>query len=115
VILAINMDGIGQHFAANSIATFGVNPDFETAVKQITPAYPSVVWVDPWPESNHSSFAMRGVPAVAFTSTGRTELAHWPDDDLRWIDPAKIGDVIRLVEAILGQLANRPAGWTRPE
>lgn len=105
IVLAINMDGIGQYFAANSIATFGVSEELEAALRAITPAYPGLVWTDPWPESNHSTFSMRGVPAAAFTSTGRVELAHWPDDDLRWLNPARIADVAGLVVNILGRIA----------
>lgn len=113
VVATINMDSIGQITAANSIASFNVSAAFEASLKRLTPAYAGVVWVDPWPQSNHSTFSMRGVPAVAFTSTGRIELAHWPDDDLRWIDPAKVGDVVRLIQEILAQLAENPATWTR--
>ncbi len=113
VILCINMDSIGQKLAANSIATFSASDAFEASLKELTPSYPGLVWVDPWPESNHSSFAMRGVPAVAFTSTGRVELAHWPDDDRRWLDPAKIGDVVRLIEDILDTLSGELSSRTR--
>jgi hypothetical protein len=113
VTVAINMDSIGQKISANSIASFSASADFEDSLKQLTPAYPGVVWVDPWPQSNHSTFAMRGVPAVAFSSTGRIELAHWPDDDLRWIDLAKVGDVVRLIHEILTQLAEYPPTWSR--
>jgi hypothetical protein len=113
IIVAINMDSIGQRMAANSIATFSASAEFESSLKQLTPAYPGLAWVDPWPQSNHSTFAMRGVPAIAFTSTGRIELAHWPDDDLRWIDPAKIGDIVQLIHEILAVLAAKPSSWTR--
>lgn len=115
VILAINMDSIGQRLAANSIATFSTSTAFEANLKKATSAYPHLVWVDPWPQSNHSTFAMRGVPAVAFSSTGRMELAHWPDDDLRWLDSRSIAEVAVLLREILELVAGQPENWTRAE
>ena len=115
VIAAINIDSVGQLLAANSIAAFSARDAFVASLQRLTPAYPGVVWVEPWPQSNHSTFAMRGVPSIAFSSTGRIELAHWPDDDLRWIDPTKVTDIVRLIQDILAQLAVNPTTWTRPD
>ena len=114
ITAAINIDSVGQRMAANSVAAFSASAAFEASLKQLTPAFSGVVWVEPWPQSNHSTFAMRGVPSIAFSSTGRIELAHWPDDDLRWIDPAKVGDIVRLIQEILDALAEYPTNWTRP-
>lgn len=113
VIVAINVDSVGQRLAANSIALFSASSQFENALQGITAAYPGVVWVDPWPQSNHSTFAMRGVPSIAFSSTGRIELAHWPDDDLRWIDSARVGDIVRLIADILTLLGKANSLSTR--
>ena len=66
-----NVDSVGQRLAANSIALFSASSQFEAALHGLTAVYPGVVWVDPWPQSNHSTFAMRGVPSIAFSSTGR--------------------------------------------
>jgi aminopeptidase YwaD len=115
VTTAINIDSVGQRLAANSIVTFSASAAFESMIKKLTPAFPGLVWVEPWPQSNHSTFAIRGVPSIAFSSTGRIELAHWPDDDLRWIDPSRVGDVARLIREIVTKLAENSAGWTRED
>jgi hypothetical protein len=48
-----------------------------------------------------------GVPAEWVVLYG------WPDDDLRWIDPTQVGDIVRLIQDILAQLAVNLTTWTR--
>ena len=55
---------------------------------------PGVVRVDPWPESNHSTFSMRGVPSLAFSAVGIRHLAHTPADSIEQVSPAKVSEVI---------------------
>jgi len=43
----------------------------------------------------------------------RFELTRWPDDDLRWIDPVKVADIVSVISEILGFLRQKPADWTR--
>ena len=112
IILAINMDSIGQRLAANSITTFGAADPFRAALSDVVSGYPGLIWTDPWPQSNHSTFAMRGVPAIAFTSTD-WGLAHQPDDDNRWLDPRSIASVVAVIQQILKLVAQYPPDWTR--
>jgi aminopeptidase YwaD len=87
ILFALNIDGIGPFYTSSTITLMEANPAFQTQVEQMSAAYPGVVWVEPWPESNHSTFAMRGVPALAFSSLGARHLAHTPKDTLDIIDP----------------------------
>jgi len=101
VALCINIDGAGLWTAPDSITAIGAGPEFEAALHALTEAYPAIVWTDPWPESNHSTFSWRGVPSVAFTSATRTALAHQPTDNLEWISTARLVQLRPLIEDIL--------------
>ena len=113
IVAAINFDGAGQYTAANSIATFASSPAFQDQLVELARGYPGVVWVDPWPQSNHSTFAMRGVPAIAFSSEGRIRLDHLRADSIEWVSPAKLNEVVSLVTAVVESLQDESPDWTR--
>jgi len=99
--VCINMDGIGPELATSSITTMACTAELEARIKTIASHFPGVVWVAPWPESNHSTFAMRGIPAIALGSTGMRRLAHSIDDTLDKVSPAKLEEVISLETEII--------------
>jgi aminopeptidase YwaD len=113
IVAAINIDGIGDYLSANTIAIFSSSADFERQTRQLTAAYPGVVWVDPWPESNHSTFAMRGVPSVAFSSSGMMYIKHLRSDNLERINPVKLAEVTELIVDIVESLQDKPVAWSR--
>jgi aminopeptidase YwaD len=113
IVVAINFDAVGQYLAANSIATFASSEAFRDQVAEPVREYPGVVGVDPWPQSNHSTFAMRGVPAIAFSSEGRIRLDHLRADSVEWVSPAKLKEVVSLVIKIVESLQDKPVGWAR--
>lgn len=114
IIVVINFDAVGQYLAANSIAMFASSAAFEDRVVEISRAYPGLAWVDPWPESNHSTFAWRGVPAIAFSSVGRIRLDHLRADSVEWVSPARLEEVVRLVMQIVADLQDKTPDWSRP-
>jgi len=113
IVVAINFDGAGQYLGANSIATFTSSPAFEDQMTKLTRQYPGVVWVDPWPQSNHSTFAWRGVPAIALSSEGRVKWDHLRDDSVEWVSLAKLEEVVWLVTAVVEGLQDKVLDWTR--
>jgi Iap family predicted aminopeptidase len=115
IVAVINFDGAGQYTAANSIATFASSPAFQDQLVETTGGYPGIVWVDPWPQSNHSTFAMRGVPAIAFSSEGRIRLDHLRADSIEWVSPAKLEEVVSLVTAAVESLQDKSPDWTRED
>jgi aminopeptidase YwaD len=106
ILFAVNIDGIGPAYASSTITMMAAGPAFRCQVEQISAAFPGVVWVEPWLESNHSTFAMRGVPALAFSSRGARRLAHTPNDALHMISTAKMEEVHGLTAEIV---RSRPA------
>jgi len=101
IALAVNMDGIGYVGGANTIAQFNLAPEQAGRVEAIVSRYPSVQWVEPWPQSNHSTFAFRGVPALAFSSEGAFALAHFPHDTIEQVSIEKLVEVVQLVREIV--------------
>jgi aminopeptidase YwaD len=98
---AIDLDGIGPILAATSLTALSMPEVIEVNMRQMLADFPGVVWVEPWYESNHSTFAMRGIPALALSAVGARNLAHQPYDDAEGINPAKLEEVAQLVEAAL--------------
>lgn len=103
--LVINVDGAGHHLSATSIAAYNLAPEFQARVEQLTEVHPGIVWVEPWPESNHSTFTFRGIPALAFTSAGLPDLAHRRDDTADRVSPEKLADIVALIDAIVTGLS----------
>lgn len=103
IALAVNMDGIGYVGGANTVAPFNLTPEQAGRVGGIVGRYPAVQWVEPWPQSNHSTFAFRGVPALAFSSEGAFALAHFPYDTVEQVSIDKLAEVVEIVREIVQQ------------
>ncbi len=115
VLMAINFDGPGHILDVNSLASFTCSAEFQAEVEAVSRAYPAMQWVEPWPQSNHSTFAMRGVPALAFSSRAIWLYSHQHDDSLRWVHPPRLVECAQLTADIIRRMHDRPLGWMRPE
>ncbi len=104
ILVAINMDGVGPYLSTTSIAVFSASGEFEAKIQQLIQPYPGVVRVEPWPESNHSTFSFRGVPSLALSSVGARNLAHTPLDRLEIISPQRMLEAASLVAEIVTSL-----------
>lgn len=115
LIAAINMDGIAHILGHNTITMMAHSAPFEELVRQIAVDFPRVEWVAPWPESNHSTFAFNGVPALAFSSSAEWQTTrHLPTDTPLWINPHGLREVVDLIVAIVSAIADRSPAWSRP-
>lgn len=101
---AINFDGAGTLLGATSIAAFDETGRLEAKVRPLTENFPGMIWVEPWPESNHSTFAFRGIPALAFSAVGTRALAHQPFDGLEGMSAAKLEEIASLTEQTIAIL-----------
>lgn len=101
ILACINFDGIGPALGTTSITCMGGADDLAETFHALANTHPGVIWVEPWPESNHSTFAMRGIPAVAFGAIGTRSLAHSLADDLTVMSAAKLDEAISLAEDIV--------------
>ena len=107
------MDGIGQRSGSNNISLMTASERFRQQLEETVRRYPGVVWTEPRPESNHSTFAWRGVPSIAFCTDGMRTLHHQPDDTLKWISEAKVQEVVSLVHDIVTTVQDKSLDWTR--
>ncbi len=113
ILAVINIDGVGQRLALNSITMLAHSAASQTRVGRIVERYPGVVWTDPWVESNHSGFIWRGIPAVALTALGGGAVSHGPADTLEWLSPDKLQETAALAAEIVEALSAEPVGWYR--
>ena len=116
IIAAINMDGIAHILGQNTITMMAGNDAFQAALESVTARYPRVQWVDPWVQSNHSTFAFNGVPAVALcSSVGWTNptILHQPTDTTLWVSNDLLNEIVDLVAAIVDALADKSPAWSR--
>jgi len=104
ILCAINFDGVGTLLGATSITAFDESGALEKTVRPIAGAFPGVLWAEPWVESNHSTFAFRGIPALALTAEGTRALAHQPFDGLENMSAEKLEEVASLAEKIVRAL-----------
>ena len=102
---AINMDGSGAALAANNITAISMPEEMEQAIRQVAAEFPGVAWVAPWPESNHSTFSFRGIPAVAIGGCGERGLAHSTADTLEVMSKEKLEEVVGLVERLVDRMS----------
>lgn len=101
IALAINMDGIGYAGGCNTIARFNMAPELADRLVEITSRFPALQWVEPWPQSNHSTFAFRGAPALAFSSSDPSPLIHRPADTIEQVGVDRLMEVVRAVQQIV--------------
>ena len=115
VLAAINLDGIGYAISANSITLMAHSSALHEHVAAVVANYPGVMWVEPWPQSNHSTFAWRGVPSLALSSIGAFGIAHLPIDTIDQVSVDKLNEVVSVVLDIVNELQNRPVEWCREQ
>jgi aminopeptidase YwaD len=90
-----------ESFAHIAVAPFNLAPELAGRVGAIVARYPAVQWVEPWPQSNHSTFTLRGAPALAFSSEGAFALAHFPHDTVEQVSIDKLAEVVQLVREVV--------------
>jgi aminopeptidase YwaD len=113
IVAAINFDGVGNALGASSITTFVISQQFQECLTGLTQRYPGVVWVDPWPESNHSTFAWRDVPSIAIGSAVGGNITHQRIDTIERVSPAKLAEAVSLIADVVESLQDKSPDWTR--
>lgn len=114
IIAAINMDGIGQWTGTSTAAALAHSEAFGQTLSEVVQTYPSVIITDPWYASNHYTFFSRGVPSIAISSIGVDDIGHFVWDDIGWLDPNKIAEVVNFVIELVKRLDTKSIAWTRP-
>jgi aminopeptidase YwaD len=108
IVLVINIDAVGRRGDDTAISLYGCPDDTREAALIAATTVPRIVEGSEWPMSDHMVFAMRGIPAIAVTSTGLTDIAatvaHTERDVPSLIDPTLIDDAARFIAALIGTM-----------
>ncbi len=106
IALVINIDAVGRRGDETSVSFYGCPDEIREAALSAAAALPRIAEGPEWPMSDHMIFAMRGIPAIAITSTGLTDIAatvaHTTADVPALVDPALIDDAARFIAALIG-------------
>jgi aminopeptidase YwaD len=113
MIAAVNFDGAGHRLGTNTLCAMAASRELAAAARQKLAAHPQAVWVEPWPESDHSMFAARGVPALALGSAGVREITHTPHDTAAGMSPVKLNDAADLAAEIVKEFQGKAVEWGR--
>jgi aminopeptidase YwaD len=113
MIAALNFDGAGHRLGTNTLTAMSASDAMIRTARSVLDRYPGAVWTDPWPESDHSAFAMRGVPALAFGGTGVRDIHHTPEDTIEGMSAEKLMEAASLAAEIVEVLQKKSIGWGR--
>ncbi|GIK75375.1 MAG: hypothetical protein BroJett021_43630 [Chloroflexota bacterium] len=106
IIAVLNFDAVGLRYGPNTVAGFNLPAEMRSVLDAVLTPFPSVGWAEPWPESNHSTFAMRGAPSLAFTAAcNEPPHYHLRSDTIDTIDRDRLDEMVLLGSRIVEALA----------
>ena len=116
VTAAVNLDGAGVAGRRTQVSGLSCSPEVEERLQAFVTSRPGWVVGEPWYESDHAIFAMRGVPSVAVTSEHVHDLlrdvAHTARDTLEVVDMGVLAELAEslpdLLEAASGAATREP-------
>jgi aminopeptidase YwaD len=114
ILAALNLDLVGQQIATDTWCTLGSSPAFHAHLGELAKDVPHLIETEPWYESNHSSFLMRGCPVVALGGKGYVPLHHSAQDTLEWVDPGRVARLAEFCVAWARSLEGKDRAWSRP-
>jgi aminopeptidase YwaD len=113
IALVVNIDGVGLSGAGTTVAFFNCPDAWADAARATLHRRSNVTEAEPWPQGDHSIFAMQGVPCIALTSGGIhsliDSLIHTPSDTLDRLDPAEMAAAVDFLVELLAQPLPRRA------
>lgn len=108
VKLAVNIDGSGLPGAPSAYSLYDVDEETTAVIDSLSANHASVAEGPQWPAGDHMIFAMRGIPAVAVTSTDfeavSGEYAHTPEDVPEILDYELLADTARFIAAVIATM-----------
>lgn len=113
ILAAINFDYVGNRVGTNTVAAMTCSDGFRSLVDEQVRRRPGMMWIEPWPQSDHSTFAWRGVPSVAFSSNWDASIHHTPADTFRWASAEKLDEVVSVAACIVESLQDKTIAWAR--
>jgi aminopeptidase YwaD len=113
ILTAINFDGVGADAGWATVASFSESSALRESADRIVRRYAGIRWTEPWPQSNHSTFAWRGVPSLAFSSEEVFARSHLRTDTEASVGFDRLEEVLEAAEAMVRTLAEQTPAWAR--
>ena len=117
VSAAINIDGAGLRDRIVEVSCLACNDEVSEVVSETIGRHPRMRMGEPWVESDHAIFAMRGTPSVAVTSANPRDVfenfVHTAADTRDVVDLDALADVVLLVEDLVRGLGALIAAGSR--
>ncbi len=101
----LNFDAVGLRSGPNTVAGFNLSPARQADVTRTLAHFPEVTWTAPWRESNHATFAFRGVPCLAFTAQAGDTHYHLRSDTIEQISRERLDEMVLLGGKLVETLA----------
>jgi aminopeptidase YwaD len=112
--LEVNVDGAGLAGHGTRVAALAAAPALDGEVRAAVGRHVGFRLGDPWYESDHAVFAMRGIPSLALTTDAPValakRLAHAPGDTVDSVDPDVLASVTTFLRAELPSLVMAAGG-----
>ena len=110
IALNINIDAVGRVGDTTAISFYGCSEAIREAAMAASATVSDVAEGPEWPMSDHMVFAMRGVPAMAITSTSLIDIAatvaHTELDVPELVDPALVDGAAAFIAELIRRLAD---------
>ena len=107
IALVVNVDGVGLPDAPTTVAFFNCPDSWAEATRTAIRHRPGIAETEPWPQGDHSIFAMQGIACIALTSGGihslLDSLIHTPHDTLDRRDPARLAATVDFLAELLAR------------
>ncbi len=112
VALVANVDGVGLRGQPVTVAFFNCPDEWAGETRAMMAARPGLEEAEPWPQGDHSLFAMQGVPCIALTSGGILNIIesiiHTANDTVAGVDVERIAAAADFLGELLIQLGLPP-------
>lgn len=102
-----NFDAVALRQGPDTVAGFNLMPALQADLARVVARFPEVIWTEPWPESNHSTFATRGAPCLAFTAKVDAPHYHLRSDTVEQISRGRLEEMVQLGGALVEALSMR--------
>ncbi len=114
IALAVNIDAVARRGDTTCISFYGCPDAIREAALEVAATVPDVAEGPEWPMSDHMVFAMRGVPALAITSSGLFDIAatvaHTERDTPDLADAALVEGAAEFIARLIVKLGESPDG-----
>jgi len=106
--LVVNSDGVGSQGSRTSYCYFNASELLVEMVERAFRDNQKFIPTEPWYQSDHSMFAMNGIPAVALTTENFTEIwstiAHTSKDTIDMVDIGILADTAEALREFINIL-----------